>query len=190
MLFPSELFEPIRRGEVTVAIRSWKRPTVRAGGTLQSGGGLLQIDAVEVIEASDLGDDDVRDAGAPSLAELLAWLPQSADRRLYRIRFHRLGDDPRIALRQDDALDAEARAAIAAQLARWDGAAKGGPWTAAVLGAVVAHPAEPARVLAAELGAELLELKRRVRQLKGLGLTESLGTGYRISPRGARFLEG
>ena len=45
-----------------------------------------------------------------------------------------------------------------------------------------------ARVLAAQAGAELIAFKRRVRQLKELGLTESLEVGYRISPRGEAVL--
>lgn len=42
--------------------------------------------------------------------------------------------------------------------------------------------------LAAELGIEKMALKRRIRQLKELGLTQSLQTGYRLSARGRRFL--
>ena len=44
-------------------------------------------------------------------------------------------------------------------------------------------------MLAAQAGAELILFKRRVRQLKELGLTESLDVGYRISPRGRVVLE-
>jgi hypothetical protein len=43
--------------------------------------------------------------------------------------------------------------------------------------------------LALELGREKEWLKGSVRKLKNLGLTISLGTGYRISPRGAAYLE-
>ena len=50
------------------------------------------------------------------------------------------------------------------------------------------QPATVARVLAAQAGAELIVFKRRVRQLKELGLTESLDVGYRISPRGEAVL--
>ena len=40
----------------------------------------------------------------------------------------------------------------------------------------------------ASAGSEPLLFKRRVRQLKELGLTESLEVGYRLSPRGADVL--
>jgi hypothetical protein len=36
----------------------------------------------------------------------------------------------------------------------------------------------------AQLGRDTPSFKRDVRKLKELGLTESLGTGYRLSPRG------
>ncbi|TQK31854.1 hypothetical protein FBY28_4899 [Arthrobacter sp. SLBN-53] len=42
--------------------------------------------------------------------------------------------------------------------------------------------------LAARVGTDTARVKRRVRQLKGLGLTISLGTGYRLSPRGQTYL--
>ena len=44
--------------------------------------------------------------------------------------------------------------------------------------------------LAAGFGMETRQFKLRVRRLKELGLTESLTTGYRISPRGRAFLDG
>jgi len=43
--------------------------------------------------------------------------------------------------------------------------------------------------LAKSLGQETQFFKRRVRQLKELGLTESLEIGYRISPRGQTYLK-
>ena len=43
--------------------------------------------------------------------------------------------------------------------------------------------------LAARVGLDVPRFKRRVRQLKGLGLTISLDVGYRLSPRGKAFLK-
>jgi ribosomal protein S19E (S16A) len=40
------------------------------------------------------------------------------------------------------------------------------------------------------MNVEVLTFKRRVRQLKELGLTESLEVGYRLSPRGRAVLDG
>ena len=43
--------------------------------------------------------------------------------------------------------------------------------------------------LAARVGLDVPRFKRRVRQLKGLGLTISLDVGYRLSPRGRAYLQ-
>ena len=42
--------------------------------------------------------------------------------------------------------------------------------------------------LADEVGRERLPFKADVRKLKNLGLTISLGVGYRLSPRGEAYL--
>ena len=105
---------------------------------------------------------------------------------LLRVELRLLGDDPRTALREQRPSPEEI-AAIVARLRRFDAAA-GAPWTASYLRLIAGQPATVARVLAAQAGAELILFKRRVRQLKELGLTESLEVGYRISPRGEAVL--
>ncbi|MBX3284653.1 MAG: hypothetical protein KF703_04850 [Actinobacteria bacterium] len=189
MLFPVALHPSIGDGSVTVAFRRWKRPTVVAGGTLLTAVGQLAIDAVDEVDEADLTDADARAAGHPSLDDLRATFRPGDDRTLYRIRFHVAGDDPRAALRADDDLDPDGRRSIDEQLARWDRASASGPWTVATLQAIGAAPGAPSRLLAPELDVDQPTLKRRVRQLKGLGLTESLEVGYRLSPRGRRYLD-
>ncbi|MGH3676257.1 MAG: hypothetical protein ACRDU5_11075 [Mycobacterium sp.] len=70
-------------------------------------------------------------------------------------------------------------------LRRWDA---GSPWTCRYLEMIAANEAVRAPDLAARVGLDTLRFKRRVRQLKGLGLTISLDVGYRISPRGRAYL--
>ena len=77
MLFPNRLHDAIRVGDVTTAIRAWKRPSIVAGGTLQTPAGLLGIDAVEPIEPSDVTEDDARSAGCSTVEEVLAGLSSS-----------------------------------------------------------------------------------------------------------------
>jgi hypothetical protein len=190
MLLPMALVEPIRQGTVTLAFRSWKRPTVRPGGTLLTAAGLLGIDEVTPIDPSDVTERDAQAAGAASLDDLAAWLRPEPDRKLYRIRFHRIGDDPRIALRDDDGIDAATRDELDAKLAAWDRRSSTGPWTAATLRVIADAPGVVSTELAEQLGAERAPFKRRVRQLKELGLTESLEVGYRLSPRGERYWRG
>ena len=63
------------------------------------------------------------------------------------------------------------------------------PWTTRYLQLIADHPGIVSRVLARQVDADVLPFKRRVRQLKELGLTESLEVGYRLSPRGRAVLE-
>jgi hypothetical protein len=187
MLFRSHLYDDIRTGSVTVAFRRWQRPTVSEGGTLQSPVGVLRIDELAVIEVDDITLVDARAAGFDSVDAVVASLPDGVGRRLYRIRFHLVGDDPRVELRARSELGDTDRAKIDVRLDRWDAASSTGPWTQQLLEHIERHPGERSADLAARLGLDQAVLKRRVRQLKGLGLTESLGTGYRLAPRGSAY---
>ena len=47
MLFNRRALDGIEAGEIDLAFRRWKRPTVKAGGTLRTRGGVLSIETVE-----------------------------------------------------------------------------------------------------------------------------------------------
>jgi len=190
VLFPKALWAGLEAGEVTVAFRSWKRPTVKTGGTLITPAGRLAIDAVEVIDPIAITDADVRQAGAVDADAQRALLRTEDGRRTYRVAFHLLGDDPRIALRNDAALSDDERAAIRTKLAGYDRRSPTGPWTTAALEVIRDHPAVVSTELAERLGTERPAFKLNVRKLKALGLTESLDVGYRLSPRGEAYLAG
>lgn len=188
MLIPQALHPLIAQGTVTTAVRRWKRPTVKTGGTLVTPMGVLSIDQVDAIEDSELSDDDARLAGAASAAELLASPHLQRDGQLYRIRFHLAGEDPRIALRAQDHLDDDELDAVLAKLARSDRSSSHGPWTRTTLELIEARPGVRAGDLAESVGRETLPFKADVRKLKAQGLTESLEVGYRLSPRGVVVL--
>ncbi len=97
-----------------------------------------------------------------------------------------LGPDERPDLAADDELTDADVAAISARLARWD-AATTEPWTRQYLEMIAANESVRAPDLAARVGLEVPRFKRRVRQLKGLGLTISLDVGYRLAPRGRAY---
>jgi hypothetical protein len=98
-----------------------------------------------------------------------------------------LAPDERPELASDDQLGNADVDTISARLQRWDAAAEA-PWTRQYLTMIAANEAVRAPDLAARVGLDTPRFKRRVRQLKGLGLTISLDVGYRISPRGRAFL--
>jgi hypothetical protein len=186
MLFTARALEGIAAGEVDLAFRRWKRPTVKAGGTLRTRAGVVAIDAVEPTSERRIRAEDVGRAGFASRAELLRSLrPQG---RLYRIEFRRVGDDPRVALRQRAEIGESERAVLDARLERMD-RTRGEPWTHRLLQLIEERPETLAADLAASLGMEKAPFKRDVRKLKELGLTESLMVGYRLSPRGRTYLE-
>ena len=186
MLFRQDVLRRIAEGDVTLAFRRWRRPTVKAGGTLRTRVGVLAIDSVEPVDEDQVTDADARRAGAADREALLAGL--RAEGRLYRVEFRLAGPDPRIALRERSDISPEERAEIDARLARLDAASRHGPWTAAVLELIAEQPATRAPDLAASLGRETAPFKADVRKLKELGLTESLLVGYRLSPRGRAYL--
>lgn len=179
MLFRRDVLSAIGRGDVTAAFRRWRRPTVRAGGTLRTAVGVLAIDSVEAID--EISEEDARDAGYAS-AEAARDDLAERDGALYRVRFHLAGEDPRIALRRDATVDR-------GDLEKLETLDRSGPWTRTVLELIENNPAVHAKALAAQFGEERLAFKRRVRRLKELGLTESLPVGYRLSARGAAVLQ-
>jgi hypothetical protein len=187
MLFNARALEGIAAGEIDLAFRRWKRPTVRAGGTLRTRAGVLSIDSVEPTSQRRISAEDAARAGFASRAELLRSLRPEG--RLYRVEFHRIGDDPRAALRERSEISDQERAELDVRLDRMD-RSRGEPWTRRLLELIAARPETLAAELAASLGKEKLPFKRDVRKLKELGLTESLLVGYRLSPRGRVYLEG
>ncbi len=188
MLFRQQFWAGLADGSVTLAFRRWKRPTVKAGGRQTTPAGVLAIDEVELIDEGAITEADAQRSGFADRAALLDELA-GRDGELYRIAFHRAGDDPRIALREQAALTEDDSAELARRLARLDRASPHGPWTEAVLRLIAERPAVRAGDLAESLGRERLAFKTDVRKLKALGLTESLGVGYRLSPRGKAWLE-
>ena len=181
MLFKERFWAGLADGSLTVAYRRWRRPSVKTGGTLVSPGGLLAIDSVEAVDDTQLDDGAARQAGYESRTDLFANI--GGDGQLYRIRFHRIGDDPRVALRQRTELTGPELNAIAKVLNRND-------WAVPYLRLIQESPGTVSTELATRAGVERLVFKQRVRRLKALGLTESLEVGYRISPRGRTVLAG
>ena len=162
-------WERIRSGEVTLQFRRWKRPTVRAGGTLRTSLGVLAIDSVDVV--SRVSRAEAVAAGFPSVRSLMSSV-EGREGALYRIRLRFVGEDPRIALRSSSSVDGISLNDAAVALLRL----------------VAANPGVRAADLAASVGREKLPFKADVRKLKAQGLTESLEVGYRLSPRGEAYL--
>jgi hypothetical protein len=187
VLFRKADYERIAGGEITVAFRRWRRPAVRAGGTQVTPVGVIAFTSAEPVDPAAISEADARRAGYRSSAEVVAELDRRRDGEPYRIEFRLAGPDPRIALRERDALGDDDVAELRARLDRLD--RHQGPWTERVLALIERRPAVRAADLAAEIGWERQPFKLAVRKLKNLGLTESLEVGYRLSPRGRALLD-
>jgi hypothetical protein len=108
--------------------------------------------------------------------------------RIFRVRLSWVGEDPRVELRTA-VPEAGELAEVNAAVARLDAGRRSGPWTRQILEWIRDNPGVISTELAALLRREVAPMKADIRRLKALGLTESLRIGYRLSPRGAAYLE-
>ncbi len=172
-----------------MTFRRWKRRQVVVGNRYRTPGGILEVEAVDIVEPGEVTDAEAQRSGFADAAALFADLRGGSDLPLYRVHFHRVrGPDPRDELAADDVLTAADVEAISSRLARLDATSRRGPWTREVLECIAANPERRAPDLAASFGIETPLFKRDVRKLKNLGLTISLNPGYRLSPRGNAYL--
>lgn len=188
MIFRQRFLEGIQKGSITVAFRRWRRPSVKAGGTLLTAVGMLHIRDVTLVSLDSLSNADARRAGYDSRESLVEELTERREGKIYRIDLGTLEADPRIALRNKRANDSDLQGLIV-RLDRLDARSDGAPWTRRVLDLIDAHPARRAGDLCTMAGQDKMSFKVNVRKLKTLGLTESLEVGYRLSPRGAALLD-
>ena len=189
MLLPPKVAHGVADGSVTLAFRRWAKPAVKVGSEFRTAGGVVRVDAVEVVDPRAITDDEARLAGWPDAARLLRQLDKVEQPTTYRVLLSWAGPDPRVALRESaDLTDADV-AAIDAKLERLDRASSHGPWTMATLEVIRRRPHTRAPDLAAEMGRERDPFKIDVRKLKNLGLTRSFEVGYEVSPRGLAYLE-
>jgi len=182
--------EGIFDGSVTVLVRRWRRPQATAGHVYRTAAGRIAVDAVTVIDPDALTDADAGAAGYPSADALRAGLRGDDGDPVYLLRVRPAeGPDPRAELAENADLTPTDVAELDRRLDRLDRAAPDGPWTAETLAVIAARPAVRAADLAESLGRERAPFKLDVRKLKALGLTISLERGYRLSPRGERYVE-
>jgi hypothetical protein len=179
--------EGIANGSITLVLRRWDAPRAKPGGTQRTVAGTIRID--DITEHSGryrVTAAQARAAGYPDAKTAQKELDRKPARHTYVIAVSYLAPDERPELASDDQLSDADIEAITARLDRWDAATS--PWTRQYLKMIGDNEAVRAPDLAARVGLDVPRFKRRVRQLKGLGLTISLDVGYRLSPRGRAFL--
>jgi hypothetical protein len=188
VLFAPRFRPGILDGSITLTFRRWKRPQAIAGHRYRTPAGMLEVEAVSVVDPARITAAEARRAGFPSSDAVRAALRGAPGDPVYRVQFHPvLEPDPRDELAADAALTVAGIAEIDRSLQRLDRASTSGPWDPATLAIIAERPAVRAADLAAALGRERAPFKLDVRKLKGLGLTISLERGYRLSPRGQAY---
>ncbi len=187
MLLKSETLKGLRDGSITLAFRKWRRPTVKSGGTLLTPIGQLAVEAVERVDLEGLTESEATAAGFPDLGSLRVYLAQRSEGDVYRIRLALTGPDPRISLRNEVQAGDELELVLRRVL-RFGAKTSSGPWASRILELIRERPGVGSADLADALGMDRAPFKANVRKLKGLGLTESLNVGYRLSPRGEAVL--
>jgi hypothetical protein len=188
VLLNRDTAEGIANGKITLVLRRWDAPRAKPGGTQRTMVGTIRIDDVAEHPGSyRVTAAQARAAGYSDAKTAQQELDRRPAKHTYVITVSYLAPDERPELAADDLLSAADIEAISARLARWDVAAET-PWTRAYLEMIGANEAVRAPDLAARVGLDVPRFKRRVRQLKGLGLTISLDVGYLLSPRGRAYL--
>lgn len=91
-MFSPDLREGVASGEITVSIRLWSRPKVKAGGRYATAGVRIEVDSIELLPFSAVTKADIRSAGETDLDALrnraAHAAPISDDTLVYRIEFH------------------------------------------------------------------------------------------------------
>jgi len=185
-MFSNADLERIVSGEIDLAFRVWRRPMHTVGGRQRTRAGVVGFTSVEPVDSAHLTEVEAARAGR-TLADLKAFLDRK-EGTVYRVGLQFLGADERVALREQHALTPQELQEITDQLAGLDTRSSRGPWTRQFLEVIEARPAELAETIGTSIGWERTPFKATVRRLKELGLTESLPTGYRLSPRGVVVL--
>jgi hypothetical protein len=189
MLFTSDAIPGLADGTITLTFRTWDRPQAKVGGRYRTGGLLLEVTAVSQVSPNSITDRDARRAGRASSNALRQWLEALGhDGMVWRVEFRCLGEDDRIARRNDTRLDRSKIERLQARLNRLDGASSIGDWTEKTLQLIDTYPGVVSTRLAQRMKMERQAFKLNVRKLKELGLTESLEVGYRLSPLGEAFM--
>jgi hypothetical protein len=188
VLLNRDTAEGIANGTITLVLRRWDAPRAKPGGTQRTVAGTIRIDDVRQCPGNyRVTAAQARAAGYPDAKSAQKELDRRPAQHTYLIAVSYLAPDERPDIAADDRLTGADVDAIAARLKRWDTAAES-PWTRQYLELIRDNEAVRAPDLAAHIGLDVPRFKRRVRQLKGLGLTISLDVGYRLSPRGNAFL--
>ncbi len=88
MIFTQRLRQGVREGRITVSVRIWKGPHVKAGGRYRMDEGEIEIDSIEQIGFPDISPELARESGFLGILDLLKVAKHGPGENIYLIRFH------------------------------------------------------------------------------------------------------
>lgn len=187
MLFTNDQRRRILAREMTVTIRAWHAPQIKAGKRYRfDDDNELVIHTVDLTPLDALTPLDLAAAGFPTRADFDAALPRFANDRptgpFYVVRFT-LEPHQQLPPAAPPEIDK-----LLARLDKLDRLSPVGPWTHATLAAIAANPRLVSTRLADQLGRERFALKTDIRKLKAMGLTRSHDVGYDVTELGHQIL--
>ena len=186
MQFQKSFKQAIAAGHVTLTFRTWKKPQATEGRCYNIPPyGALQVTSIKQVKAAGVTDQEASRAGFDDVASLLSYLRVEKTDLIWRVEFEYRGLQE-VNRPDQTPLTQDELQIVLAKLHRWD---QQGAWTGATLNMIAVDPGRRAAELAPLVSLELPVFKRKVRQLKGLGLTESLEVGYRLTARGKQVVK-
>ena len=185
MMFKHRFHDAIMAGEITRTYRRWKRPQVVAGNHYKLGANGY-IEVTTFTEVPDGAKLNLASTGLEADDPLVTGLG-SGQGNLYCIEFRYAGAQPQLEPDRGVPASDEDLEALHRKLEQKD-ARRERPWTLQLLELINEHPGTGSKVLCQHMNCDQPALKQDVRKLKALGLTISLETGYKLSPRGRAYL--
>jgi hypothetical protein len=89
--FSADLRDGVADGTITVSVRLWQRPQVKAGGRYLLAGATIEVTSIELMPFGAITDDDVRRCGEPDREALRRRAahagPVHDDTLVYRVEF-------------------------------------------------------------------------------------------------------
>jgi hypothetical protein len=92
VMFSPELRAGVAQGEITVSVRLWQRPQVKAGGRYTSHGFTIEIESLELVPFSAITAADIAASGETDRETLRRRAahagPIADDTLVYRVELH------------------------------------------------------------------------------------------------------
>jgi hypothetical protein len=82
------LRDGVRQGRITVSVRIWQSPRVKAGHRYKMEEGEIEIDSIEPIGLPDITPELARESGFLGVIDLLKVAKHGSGEKIYLVRFH------------------------------------------------------------------------------------------------------